>query len=96
MIRKGGKEYYFKRGAQIHNITKLKKASREKREIVNTTMVANANHHNDALLSKSVDSKKHEKNRIKKFETERKKKGCIKEITRFSTSNHTYTNNIEK
>jgi hypothetical protein len=100
VIRKGGKEYYVRAGTQINNRPMLKKPSREKREIVTTTIGSNSiQTQNDPTLSKSVESNKNERLVMQNFETERKvnqKHTNFNEFHSFTNSNHTYTNNIER
>ena len=78
----------------------LKKGSREKREIVTTTIGSNSiNTQNDPSLSKSVESNKNERMIMQNFETERKatkNRSKFNEFQSFTNSNHTYTNNIER
>lgn len=80
-------------------MSQLKKVSREKQDIVNTTIGSTSiNTQNEAMISKSVDSSKNERNTIQTFETERKvkPKAVFNQFHTFHASNPTYTNNIEK
>ena len=95
VIRKGGKEYYLRAPPQMQNLTHLKKASREKRDIVNTTMGSTSIHtQNEALLSKSVDSSTNDRKINQNFETERQPNVIFNQFKTFTGG--TYTNNLEK
>ncbi len=97
-MRKGGKEYFIKGVPHLQNLKKIK-GSREKRDFVHTTIGSTSNNaHNEALISKSVDSSKNDKARNQNFETERiSKQGFnYNQFKTFYVANPTYTNNIEK
>lgn len=98
-VRKGGKEFYVRAGTHLNNLPVLKKGSREKREIITTTIGSNSVNTQDPTLSKSVESNKNERIVMQNFETERMKNQMqpnFNEFHSFTNSNHTYTNQIER
>lgn len=83
----------------MQNLDKLKKASREKRDVINTTIGSTSiNTQNEALMSKSVDSSKNDRKIMQTFETERTNKPNVafNQFNTFHVPNLTYTNNIER
>jgi len=69
MVKNSYKDYLTKSSAQAHNISKLKNESRERRNM-NNLMIdppVNQMHHENTILSKSVDSNSNEKAVIQRF-----------------------------
>ena len=61
-----------KNGAQMHQLSNLKKESREKRNAANLTIDSKSNHINNVVLSKSIDSNTHEDSMIHSIDVDRR------------------------